>query len=124
LKQFWGEAFYYAMFLMNNRPYAPLGGEMPYHKVNGGTHSFFRSRRVPIFGEHVWVARIDPPTFGPKALEAIFLGVGWPRGQKAYRVQVAGAANGSLVYWSRDEKRKRLRAAKRRQRGEERGTRR
>ncbi|GAA5823852.1 hypothetical protein JCM3770_003666 [Rhodotorula araucariae] len=83
LKQFWGEAFYYAMFLMKNRPYAPLGGEMPYHK-------------------HVWVARIDPPTFGPKALEAIFLGVGWPRGQKAYRVQVAGAANGSLVYWSRD----------------------
>ncbi|GAA5831435.1 hypothetical protein JCM3770_000010, partial [Rhodotorula araucariae] len=80
LKQFWGEAFYYAMFLMNNRPYAPLGGETPYHKVNGGTHSFFRSRRVPIFGEHVWVARIDPPTFGPKALEAIFLGVGWPRG--------------------------------------------
>ncbi|GAA6053044.1 hypothetical protein JCM3770_002398 [Rhodotorula araucariae] len=90
------------MFLMNNRPYLPLGGETPYHKINGDTHPFFRSRRIPIFGEHVWVARIDPPTFGPKALEAIFLGVGWPCGQKAYRVQVAGAANGSLVYWSRN----------------------
>ncbi|GAA6057881.1 hypothetical protein JCM3770_001814 [Rhodotorula araucariae] len=89
LKQFWAEVFYYAMFLMNNRPYVPLGAETPYHKVNGGTHPFFHSCRDPIFDKHVWVAKIDPLTFGPKALEAIFLGVGWSHGQKAYQKKTA-----------------------------------
>ncbi|GAA5821707.1 hypothetical protein JCM3770_007230 [Rhodotorula araucariae] len=94
-KQFWGEVFYYAMFLMKYRLYVPLGGETPYHKINGGTHPFFRSRRIPICSKHVWVAKINPLTFSPKAFEAISSPPSFKiDGKEEYGYELKGTAYG------------------------------
>jgi hypothetical protein len=100
-KRYWAEVFYFALFLINNLPYSPNGGETPYHYLHHARNPFF-DNKTPILGQDIWIHDPDAGTFDDKSYKGIFLGVGQHRGVKGYRVQAATDRGTNRMIWSRN----------------------
>ncbi|GAA5863449.1 hypothetical protein JCM3774_005294 [Rhodotorula dairenensis] len=101
-KAYWAEIFYYALFIIDNLPYSPNGGETPYHYLHHRSNPFFTGPVVPVIGQEVWVHDPDAGVFDEKAYRGIFLGVGVFRGTKGFRVQHIDNKGSAKVHWSRN----------------------
>ncbi|GAA6026679.1 hypothetical protein JCM8202_002088 [Rhodotorula sphaerocarpa] len=101
-KAYWAEMFYYALFVIDNLPYSPNGGETPYHFLHHRHNPFFSGAVVPVIGQEVWVHDPDAGVFDEKARRAIFLGVGVFRGTKGFRVQDVDDKGSARMFWSRN----------------------
>ncbi|GAA5993674.1 hypothetical protein JCM11641_003482 [Rhodosporidiobolus odoratus] len=100
-QKYWVEVFFFALFLTQDLPYSPNRGETPYHFLFGQHSPFFSLSKALVLGQDVWIHDPDAPTFGNKAVQGIFLGVGEGRGRKAYHVQEKGAPETNLR-WAKD----------------------
>ncbi|GEM12883.1 copia-type polyprotein, partial [Rhodotorula toruloides] len=100
-KKYWAEVFFFALFIINNLPYSPNGGETPYHYLHHTRNPFFGDK-TPILGQDIWIHDPDAGTFDDKSYKGIFLGVGQHRGVKGYRVQSEDDRGTNRMIWSRN----------------------
>ncbi|GEM12751.1 copia-type polyprotein [Rhodotorula toruloides] len=100
-KKYWAEVFFFALFIINNLPYSPNGGETPYHYLHHTRNPFFGDK-TPILGQDIWIHDPDAGTFDDKSYKGIFLGVGQHRGVKGYRVQSEDNHGTNRMIWSRN----------------------
>uniref|UniRef100_A0A0K3CCD9 FGENESH: predicted gene_4.215 protein n=1 Tax=Rhodotorula toruloides TaxID=5286 RepID=A0A0K3CCD9_RHOTO len=103
-KKYWAEVFFFALFIINNLPYLPNGGETPYHYLHHARNPFFDnlSSKTPILGQQIWIHDPDAGTFDDKSYKGIFLGVGQHRGVKGFRVQAEDDRGTNRMLWSRN----------------------
>ncbi|KAK4335988.1 hypothetical protein RTBOTA2_004766 [Rhodotorula toruloides] len=103
-KKYWAEVFFFALFIINNLPYSPNGGETPYHYLHHARNPFFDnlSSKTPILGQQIWIHDPDAGTFDDKLYKGIFLGVGQHRGVKGFRVQAEDDRGTNRMLWSRN----------------------
>ncbi|CDR49806.1 hypothetical protein NBRC10512_003240 [Rhodotorula toruloides] len=100
-KKYWAEVFFFALFIINNLPYSPNGGETPYHFLHHARNPFF-DNKTPILGQDIWIHDPNAGTFDDKSYKGIFLGVGQHRGVKGFRVQAADDRGTNRMIWSRN----------------------